>query len=650
MVEFNIGTEWAEENYSQRKVDWGPLGEIVYRRTYSRDGEEWWQTVLRVVNGCYTWQKRHCIENGRPWNGGKAMHSAKEMYALIFDFKFLPPGRGLFTMGVPGLLEKAGAAANNCGFTSTKNPAEAFCWAMDHLMLGVGVGFDTLGQGVKIYKPGTSSIIASRGCVVDDSREGWVEALRTLLNSYFGAPTGCPPVPVFDYSKVRPKGSPVGFGGNASGPEPLKEMLESVQAVLEKCAIYGGRLLSTDIVDIMNLIGRCIVSGNIRRSAEIAFGFPDDKLFQEMKNKEKYPDENASHRWAANHSIMCEQGQDYAAILDNTSGVDELGIMWLDNARRYSRMGGEADNADMGVMGANPCAEQSLEDKELCCLVELFPSRHESYYELLKTLKYAYLYAKTVTTIPVHDTTTNAIIKRNRRIGCSMTGIQQALVKHGTALYDWCDDGYAYLKALDAHYSEWFGIPRSIKLTSVKPSGSVSKLPGVTSGIHFPPAEHYFQRIRFASDSEYVEPYRAAGYECEDLSPGEPNTTAIKFPVSVAHFSRSEDDVSPWEQAIHAVKMQRHWADNQVSITVKFDKEKRDELEHICRMVEGDLKAISFFPRSNTHGFHAPPWEPATKEEVDEYRRQLSPVMLESHHEKDELYCSNDSCEIPQEG
>jgi hypothetical protein len=144
---------WVTVLYSEKEPPWGPVGEVTYKRTYERDGEGWHDTVKRVVEGCYQAQENHCLKHDRPWDEEQALHSAIEMYDLIFNMKFLPPGRGLATMGT-GLLEsKGGAAANNCGFISTTDPTEALPWLMDMLMLGVGVGFDTKGAGISVPGP-----------------------------------------------------------------------------------------------------------------------------------------------------------------------------------------------------------------------------------------------------------------------------------------------------------------------------------------------------------------------------------------------------------------------------------------------------------------------------------------------------------------
>ena len=131
------------------------------------------------------------------------------------------------------------------------------------------------------------------------------------------------------------------------------------------------------------------------------------------------------------------------------------------------------------MKGGNPCLEQSLESYELCCLVETFPARHATKEEYLRTLKFAYLYAKTVTLRMTHWPETNRVMLRNRRIGCSVSGVADFLGQHSLEeLRQWLDEGYQTVQHWDEVYSNWFCIPRSIKTTSVKPSGTVSLLAG----------------------------------------------------------------------------------------------------------------------------------------------------------------------------
>jgi ribonucleoside-triphosphate reductase len=647
---FTLSSSFLSE-FKDKQPAWGynGLGYVVYKRTYARtkpDGslEEFWETCQRVVEGTYDAQKRHCKQLRLPWDDRKAQRSAQEMYRRMWAFKWLPPGRGLWMMGSAAIDRLGGAALNNCGFVSTRGIAvdfaDPFCWLMDMLMLGVGVGFDTKGAGlIKVSQPVTAEGVFE----VEDSREGWVNLLRLVLNSYVGKTT----VPAtIDYSKVRPAGAPIaGFGGVASGPAPLQELVQSVRDVLDK--LIDQPITTSAITDLCNLVGRCVVAGNVRRSAEIAFGDPNDDEFLNLKNPDINQEALYHHRWASNNSVFAEEGMDYSKVAALTAKNGEPGYQWLDNARKFSRMRGTPDYSDMRVAGANPCVEQSLEDRELCCLVETFPGRHETFEDYKKTLKYAYLYAKTVTLIPTHDARTNTVMMRNRRIGCSMSGITQAMQKFGRRkfLNQFCDEGYTYLRELDTIYSDWLCVRTSIKVTSVKPSGTVSLLPGVTPGIHFPHAEYYIRRVRLQEGSPLVGQLKAAGYPIEQ-DKYSPNTVVATFPVQESNFDRSKDAVTLWEQLELAAQMQQYWADNQVSVTVTFKSNEAQDIKHALELYETRLKGVSFLPLSD-HGYEQAPYETITKEQYDSLASQITPINADALvHEETSRFCDGETCTI----
>jgi len=629
-----------------KQPDWGPLGYITYKRTYARviEGEnrkeEFWETIRRVVEGCYSIQKEHCIKLSLPWTDAKAQKSAQIMYEKIWNFKFLPPGRGLWMMGTEFIARHGSMSLNNCGFASTDDInlkySKAFQFVMDALMLGVGVGFDTKGAGkITIKKPIEDHFTFQ----IPDSREGWVESLKLVIEAYFLGKR----IPEFDFSLIRPAGQPIrGFGGIASGPAPLRDMLIDIQKILE--ARIGQPIKSIDILDIMNLIGKCVVAGNVRRSAEIALGEATDLEFIRCKQDEE---KLYSHRWASNNSIFAIKGLDYSFIVDQIAVNGEPGIFWLDNAKAYSRMGDKPDHKDKKVAGVNPCGEQSLESFELCCLVETFPSRHESYEEYQDTLKSAYLYAKSVTLVNTHWQETNAVMLKNRRMGISQTGIIEAFVKHGRrTILDWCDKGYKYIRELDEDYSDWLCIPKSIKITTVKPSGTVSLLPGVTPGIHYPHSEYYIRRIRISKNSDLIEPIKNAGYYIEEDSYS-PNTIVVEFPVHEQLFERSKDDVSIWEQAENAADYQRYWSDNQVSITITFKQNEANQIKHVLECFEDKLKSVSFLPIKE-HGYKQAPYESITKEKFEEMVSKLKPLDLDKTKDRaiGSKFCDSESCEI----
>ena len=304
------------DGYKRKRAPFGfnGLGELVYMRTYSRikdDGknEMWWETVQRVVEGTYNMQKKHIERYDLGWNAWQAQRSAQEMYDRIFNMKFLPPGRGLWSMGT-SLTEEKGlyAALNNCAFVSTQNLkddlSKPFTFLMDASMVGVGVGFDTKGADSFIVR-GPKYDRTNDLYVIPDSREGWVESLRRLLDSYF---LGVAPVE-FDYSLIREEGAPIkGFGGVSSGSGPLKEVHETVSEALDKNV--GSPISITTIVDIMNLIGKCVVAGNVRRTAEIVFGDSQSEEYINLKNYKKNP-HRESYGWTSNNSIFAELGMDY---------------------------------------------------------------------------------------------------------------------------------------------------------------------------------------------------------------------------------------------------------------------------------------------------------------------------------------------------
>jgi adenosylcobalamin-dependent ribonucleoside-triphosphate reductase len=503
-------------------------------------------------------------------------------------------------------------------------------------MLGVGVGFDTKGANKLIIKKPRKGSLNFK---IPDSREGWVESLKLMLEAYFLGK----PIPNYDFSEIRPSGSPIRtFGGIAPGPAPLRKMLKNVQLIMEEKV--DQKLTSENIVDLMNQIGACVVAGGIRRSAEIALGDLTDKRFITLKqDKEKL----YSHRWVSNNSVIAKRGDDYSFISEQIAKNGEPGIVWLENARAYSRMVDPPDYKDKKAAGVNPCGEQTLESFELCCLVETFPSRHKTYEEYQETLKYAYLYAKSVTLLRTHWKFTNAVMMKNRRIGISQTGITEAFLKHGRyKILEWCDKGYNYLKKLDEEYSKWLGIPQSIKLTTIKPSGTLSLLPGVSHGIHFPHSEYYIRRVRVSENADILDVVKAAGYNIvKDLYSD--NTYVVEFPVHNLNIDRAKKEVSMWEQAENAALYQKYWSDNQVSITITFQREEAKEIKYLLECFEDKLKCLSFLPIEE-HGYKQAPYEEITKEKFEELSKNLSPLNFDNVKDREigSLFCETDKCEI----
>ena len=638
-------TEAFLDKYSGKQPPWGPLGYVTYKRTYARvmkngKTEEWFDTVKRVVEGTYTTQLNHCKRFRLPWNAYKSQKSAQEMYRLIWEFKFLPPGRGLWMMGTDYIWQRTSAPLQNCAFVSTEHIgveyADPFTFLMDMSMLGVGVAFDTKGAGkLNIINPEKTDEIFTP----EDSKEGWTSVVERILLAFLGRGT----LPLFDYSNIRPAGSPIkSFGGIAPGPDPLRACEKALTIILLENA--DKPISSVLIVDVMNIIAKCVVSGGVRRSASLALGSSEDTEYMSMK------DPKAQHlddwRWASNNSITAEVGMDYTDIVAQLSKNGEPGLVWIDNAQHYGRIRDGYGAHDLRVQGTNPCGEQSLESYEICNLVETFPSRHDTYEEYANTLKFAYLYAKTVTLITTHNERTNQIVWRNRRIGLSQSGIIESFNKHGRREhFRWCENGYQYIKKLDDQYSSWLGIPKSIKMTSVKPSGTVSLLPGVSPGIHYDHAEYYYRTIRVDKSSTLIAPLQRAGYRMEESLCGD-GTLVVYFPVHISNFDCKKDGVSVWEQLENAAQMQYYWSDNQVSVTITFKKEEESDIPKALALYETRLKAVSFLPLRD-HEYKQAPYQEITEEEYTEAMKQLKPLSLrKAKHEVTDKFCDGESCVV----
>ena len=421
----------------------------------------------------------------------------------------------------------------------------------------------------------------------------------------------------------------------------------------------GEKVTRKDIADIGNLIGVCVVSGNVRRSAELLIGRIDDEDFLNLKNADVYPERNSydpknpGWAWMSNNSVEATVGSDYSKIVDGIILNGEPGIVWLDVSRKYGRLADPINNKDHRIAGYNPCAEQSLESFECCTLVETYLNRHKNKEDFLRTLKFAYLYAKTVTLLPTHWEETNAIMQRNRRIGTSVSGMANFADNKGfPVLREWLDEGYKLVKSYDSTYSEWLGVRESIKMTTVKPSGTVSILAGESPGVHWASGGKFFNRaIRFANSDPMLPLFKMAQYRVEPASESPETTSVVFFPIKT-EAKRAEKEVSIYEKMDLAATAQFYWSDNSVSVTVTFDPEKESkEIGTALRMFEGRMKTVSFLPMGNAV-YPQMPYTQITEAEYEDATMKLFPIDLEGVYAGmasdaiGEAYCTTDACEV----
>jgi len=442
------------------ETPWGEIGYITFKRTYARrldendinsKTEEFPDAVARVVTAAR-----------EQLNVGFNRKEEGELADILLNLKGSVAGRFWWQLGTKTVDTLGLLSLQNCAFTLVDDPIRPFTWAMDALMLGSGVGYN-------IQKKYVYSLPAVKGkinikrvdtddadFIVPDSREGWVKLLAKVLKAHFYRGKG------FTYSTkcIRGYGAPIkGFGGTASGPEELCKGIEDIHKILNKRA--GDKVQPIDCLDIMNIIGRVVVAGNVRRSAQIAIGDHDDVDFLKAKRWDLGTIPN--WRSMSNNSIVCEDTTTLPQeFWDTYEQGEPYGLINLRLSRLCGRTG-ETEYPDAGVMGFNPCAEQSLADKETCCLAEIFLPNITDKEELFKVARYLYRINKHSLALPCHLKETEAIVHKNMRMGIGITGVYQATKVQRS----WLDSCYKYLRAYDKEYSAAKGFPESIKLTTV---------------------------------------------------------------------------------------------------------------------------------------------------------------------------------------
>lgn len=605
------------------EVPFGPIGYITYKRSYSRrfiehdpdsPTEEFHDTVDRVINSCRT-----------QLNVGFTEAEEKEFSEILLNLKGTVAGRFLWQLGTKTVDNLGLFSLQNCAFTVVNEPIKPFTWTMDALMLGSGVGYNIQRKHVDKL-PTVHKVKVSRkdspdaDFIVPDTREGWVKLLGKLLKAHFYSGQG------FTYSTelVRSKGAPIkGFGGISSGPEELCWGIEEIHKILNSKA--GQKLESVDCLDIMNIIGHVVVSGNVRRSAQIAIGDYDDEKYLKAKRWDlgKIP----NWRAMSNNSVMCKDTTLLPQLFWDTYEQGEpYGLINIDLAKSIGRIG-ETQYPDPEVEGFNPCAEQGLADKETCCLAEIFLPNINSKEELIKVAKYLYRVNKHSLALKCHQKDTQDIVNKNMRMGIGITGVAQSPLEK----LEWLDDCYKALRQYDVEYSKANNFPISIKITTVKPSGTLSLLAGVTPGAHPSPAgPYYIRRIRIATNSPLIDVCAKNGYFMEQQrnfdGTLDPNTMVVEFPCSVPESTPIGDCFSSIEQLELIKKMQTVWSDNSVSVTVYYKKEDLNEIKNwLAKNFTFNTKTVSFLLYYG-HGFDQAPYETISKEKYETLISKVKPI------------------------
>ncbi|MFF9653052.1 ribonucleoside-triphosphate reductase, adenosylcobalamin-dependent [Streptomyces sp. NPDC014622] len=674
--------------------------QTVYERTYRRekpDGslETWPETVRRVVVGNAALVPERYIEPDE----------VERLVELIEGFQVMPAGRHLKSSGVNDY------ALNNCwaaGWESD-DPAEHFTFVLLRLAEGGGVGanysnhyltdFPALVSPVKVHivcDPSHPDYLdmVEEGLLsteyaytwagaysVEDSREGWAEALGDLIRTAHD-PKSRYQARVYDVTRVRYKGAPLrSFGGTASGPAPFAEMMTEVGKILTNrvwvddedpdglVRILGDRLTGIDAMEIDHEIARCIVSGGVRRSARMSIMRWDDPQIDEFLACKA----DMSRHWTTNISIeiddefieAAESGHMGAELVLHSLAEGALGNgepgFWNSSLSAV----GEVD----GVYTTNPCGEALLTPYEPCNLgsvnlgafVDEFGQADVE--GLLDAHRLVTRYLIRATCAEVADPKSQAAISRYRRIGVGHTGFADFLAKSGfrysEAAGNWRVAGIIDLLAEEvdeaaAEYANEMRIPTPVKTRVIAPTGTISKVAGASGeGIHAPFSDYFIRRIRFSmvepEEARKVEEYRAQGYDVEpcvyaantavvSIPTKDPLVSEVMDPSVIEHAGRLSLEDMLSVQALY----QKHWADQAVSYTASVDPEKYtvDDVAAVLLEFMPRLKGSTIFPEMSRD---QAPYERITREQYIEMATRLG---IETEDTGFDEICSSGACPI----
>lgn len=612
----------GNSNEAQKIVTpWSSIGYITMKRTYARrlneqditsPTEEWEDTVDRVLNA-----------SNEQLGCGFTYDEKTRLKRYMLELKGAVAGRFLWQLGTDTVGRLGLSSLQNCAFTVVDKPVEPFTWAMDLLMLGSGVGYNIQKDNIdKLppvnveFKVPTRTDLPDADFIVPDSREGWVALLGKTLKAAFLAHKSGKQTFTYSTQLIRSKGAPIkGFGGTASGPEDLVWGITEIGKVLEKRA--GKKIRPIDALDMMNIIGAVVVAGNVRRSAQIAIGDPDDVEYLLAKRWDM--GNIPSWRAMSNNSVVCHDVTDlHDFFWDGYEGKGEpYGLINLKLSRKIGLLG-DTRYPDPKVQGYNPCAEQSLADKETCCLAEIFLPNITSYEEFIDVATLLYRINKHSLALPCHLKETEAIVHANMRMGIGVTGVLQATEEQKS----WLRRAYEELRAFDKEYSAEHNFPESVKLTTVKPSGTLSLLPGVTPGCHPAYARFMIRRIRISSNHPLVQVCRDHGYHVEyqqNFDGSEDHSTVVvSFPFRHPDHAVLAKDMTALDQLETIKWLQENWSDNSVSCTVYYRKEELPEIrKYLKKYYKNAHKSLSFLLHSE-HGFKQAPLEEITEEQYNE--------------------------------
>ncbi|HME87377.1 MAG TPA: ATP cone domain-containing protein [Candidatus Nanoarchaeia archaeon] len=624
------------------------LAEFVFYRTYARwipqanRRETWIETVGRYMD--------FMMEN----LGTKLTDKEyEEVRQAILKQEAMPSMRLLQFAGKPA--RKTNVCAYNCSFIAPSK-LEDFSEIMYILMCGTGVGFSVEHHNVEALP----QIMVQTGQklpthVVADSKEGWADAFKLGLKTWYSGKDID-----FDYSKVRPVGSRLGtMGGRASGPEPLKQLLEfSRERVLAR---QGRRLKTIDVHDVICKTGEVVVAGGTRRSALISLSDLDDTDLREAKMGAFFT--HSPHRSMSNNSTAYKSKPSLTDFMDEwislmKSGTGERGI--FNRAGLVSHLPQrrvEALGEAIQTTGTNPCGEIILQSKQFCNLTEVVARSDDDEKSLMRKLRIATIlgsYQATLTNFPYLSKEWKDHCETERLLGVSITGQWDCpAVRNEKVLLKMKEEAVR----LNKEFSKRFGINQSTCITCVKPSGTVSQTVDAASGIHPRYAPYYIRRVRISGTDplfhmlrdQKVPFYPEVGQTIENAT-----TFVLEFPVKAPKNAVFKDDISALDQLEYWKKVKMNFTEHNPSITVYVGEEEWLQVGNWVYANWDIIGGISFLPRSN-HVYKLAPYEEITKDDFDRLTKEMpiidfADMMLyekeDATEAKAELACAGGTCEI----
>jgi len=630
-----------------------PFQAFVYARTYSRweelknRRENWEETVKRYID----YMRDRLEDKVTP-------KELKDAYNAIYNLQVMPSMRGLWAAGPA--IDADNLALFNCSFvaiTSLKKLAEL----LYILMNGTGAGF-SVERNYTNQLPSIAEIVNNeqhKEIIFQDSKIGWAEGYLDVLDCLWkGIPFTC------DYSLIRPKGARLKtFGGRASGPDPLKDLVLFTTNIIEKNR--GTQLQPIDVHDICCKIAEVVVVGGVRRSALLSLSDLTDNQIANAKVGEFWNEH--PQRVLANNSVAYTRKPDIISFLDEwkhlyKSKAGERGIFSRTAAIKKANENSRRDGSQ--VAGINPCGEVLLRDQQLCNLTEVIV-RPEDTFETLKTkIKIATMlgtWQSFFTNFNFVDEQWKKNCDEERLLGVSMSGLRDhpILGTVNDTAKKWLSDLKHIAIQTNKKTAQKLNINRATAITTIKPSGTVSSLVDCSPGAHVRQTKtgYYIRRIRISATDPLFKMMKDQGikYSCEvGQTPDTCNTYVLEFITKAPETAKNRKDETAEEQLEYWKMLRNFYCEHNPSITISVKEDEWLETASWVYKNFDDVCGLSFLPSSD-HIYQLAPYEDITKEQYDELIKnqpvidfsKLSEYEAEDNTEGAKEYaCTAGSCEL----